>query len=310
MIVNYKTTNAAAYWKAERLIMTATGVSAAVHMWTSTDGSFDNPIATYLADAAGVVKIDVTDYIRTYGSKQLRFAETSGNVYLVQVSIAGLINPLNLNIPTIPPVPYAYFQDVLKIVPPLQNIAPLTGSSIKIGLYYTELDPAGSYTSEDGDAVTIGADGKYQIGYIDREDPQQDVADLIVRMVKPQQCDKRYCMVSWESITGHMYRSTFEWIKGKEDVSDAYALMDLNNEYTEIRGRVEGGTIRLTGLCLYDMWYYSQAICSSKVLLSFDGTNEYRVQVTSKSFTMPDGENTNGKIEINVNFRRYDAVTM
>ena len=41
-----------------------------------------------------------------------------------------------------------------------------------------------------------------------------------------------------------------------------------------------------------------------------DGTNYERVQVVSKNVTLPDGEATDGKLEIEVNWKRYDAVAM
>ena len=307
MIINYKTTNAAAYWKAERLIMTATGVSAAVHMWTSTDGSFDNPIATYLADAAGVVKIDVTDYIRTYGNKQLRFAETSGNVYLVQVSVRGLINPDSV---IIPPSGWLYG----KIMPPYKMYRATTAAGLIARFYPSGYTWDAAYTLADG-TISRETDVNQELEIpqtavkisVASADPEP--ADDIERNLSPLLCDHRYAAVRWEDFMGDTRLHTWEVVKQKTDATDTYSLMNLNNEWEEIKGRTDGFTLRMDGLCLYDMWYYSDLITSSKVEVSLDG-EFYRVQVTSKSFTMPDGENNNGKIEINVNYRRYDAVTM
>ena len=89
-----------------------------------------------------------------------------------------------------------------------------------------------------------------------------------------------------------------------------YQLLTLDNSYNEIKGRVYGLALYLDDLLPYDLWYYADVITSSKVEVSLDGQTWNQVQVTNKNVTIPTGEMGNGKLEITVNWRKYDAVTM
>ena len=126
----------------------------------------------------------------------------------------------------------------------------------------------------------------------------------------PLQCGVRYAMVRWVSFTGATRCHTMEAVKAKSDTKDAFSLLPIDNEYVDIKGREDGFTLHLNGLSAYDLWYYADMIHSSKVEVSLDGETWDRVQVTKKSFTAPDGEGSNGEIEIQVNWKRYDAVAM
>ena len=70
-------------------------------------------------------------------------------------------------------------------------------------------------------------------------------------------------------------------------------------------------TLVIDELSAYDLWYYSDIITSSKVEVFISGAVGWsQVQVTNKNVTIPDGDARNGKLEITINWRRYDAVTM
>ena len=91
--------------------------------------------------------------------------------------------------------------------------------------------------------------------------------------------------------------------------ANSYNLLPIDNEYIEIKGRVDEMTIGLDGLTIYDLWYYGDVITSSKVEVD-DGRGYNRVEVTTKSITLPSGEAGNdGKLEIVLNWKRYDAVS-
>jgi hypothetical protein len=90
----------------------------------------------------------------------------------------------------------------------------------------------------------------------------------------------------------------------------SYQLLTLDNSYDEIKGRVDNFDLYIDELLPYDLWYYADVVTSSKVEVSLDGQNWHRVQVTTKNVTIPTGTMGNGKLEITVNWRKYDAVTM
>ena len=92
--------------------------------------------------------------------------------------------------------------------------------------------------------------------------------------------------------------------------AENYQLLTLDNYYDEIKGRVDGLDLYLDDLLPYDLWYYADVITSSKVEVSLDGQTWNQVQVTNKNVTIPTGEKGNGKLEITVNWKRYDAVNM
>lgn len=308
MIVNWKTAVTADYWKAERLIMRATGVSAAVHFWTATEGSYANPIAIYSADAQGVCEIDVTDYIRTYGNKTLKFAESSLNVYSVSVSVRGLIDPRGVIIPAQEDTAYAL------VVPPFKII----DNEFDWGHFGFFSDRGADIQTyiryRDGDDETDESTGAYPplcdwFMIMMEWEGQAEIRE-IVRHIEPRMCNKEYAEVRWVDFMGQTRCHTFEVVKLKTEGVSEYSLLNINNEYSDVRGRNDGFTIRLDGLCRYDIWYYSDIATSSKVEVSLGNQKYYLSQVTTKSVTLPDGENGNGRIEFNVNWRKYDAVTM
>lgn len=130
--------------------------------------------------------------------------------------------------------------------------------------------------------------------------------------IQEQECEAMYALVRWVSFTGGTKQHVFELTKPKTSVSDAYSLEPIDNEFVEIKGRMDGFTLKLDNLSPYDIWYYSDVLTSSKVEVSFDhGTTFDRVQVTNKDMTLlTDGSMSNGVIEFDVNWKRYDAVSM
>jgi len=122
---------------------------------------------------------------------------------------------------------------------------------------------------------------------------------------------KRYCAVRWQSFTGLTRVHTFEVRDTTQETSETIKLETLDGTYNQVKGRTDGFTLYLDGLNAYDYWYYGDVITSSKVEVSMDGVNWRQVEVTTKSLKVPNtSEGKANKLEIAVNWRNYDAVTM
>lgn len=290
-----------AYWKQERLILVFNSNGYALRMWTSLSGSYASPIAKYTPDLNGNVFVDMTDYIRAYGGCSVHFEEESerAKIYAVSVSVAGLINPYNVI------VPYHFGDSYTRVQMPNRMIEPVERHPLIAEFYYSGVGASftgGASLSQDKRQITITGDFTYKpVPYGDSRK-----YNLVQRI-----CGVQYAYVRWLSFSGITRVHMFEVTKPKTESADSYMLMPIDNEYVEVKGRVDGMTLRLNDLCPYDLWYYSDVITSSKVEVSLDGENYNQVQVTTKNITLPDGETKiNGKLEIAINWKRYDAVAM
>jgi hypothetical protein len=129
--------------------------------------------------------------------------------------------------------------------------------------------------------------------------------------ILPLSCEHPHACVEWISFSGQIRRHVFDISKATVETGDTVALANILNEWTEIKGRVDGFTLRLENLDRYDLWYYSDLITSSRVRITLDGVNWYNVQVDEKKYKLP--ESNAGKLstlEIDVKFRKYDAVNL
>ena len=301
-------------WKQNRLVIkieTATGYTptkVSIYNTTNNLGSYGSPFATYALDSDGNAIIDVTDLIRTYG-----VANTVDTIYLysdlatsssdaigVTFNIVGLIDPASVIIPYHPLQQYGAL-----IVPPSKIITSLAQGDDETDAEFYATSGTWNVT---GNASLAAS--KRMIGQINGAFTLSDGTHTQTFTPRERQCGIEYAIVRWESFTGLTRKHVFEVIKPKTENANNYSLLPIENEYIEVKGRVDGLTLRLTGLNAYDLWYYADVINSSKVELTLDGTNWSRVQVTTKSITIPDGEGIDGKLEININWKRYDAVAM
>ena len=289
------------YWKQEHLILAYNGGGDKLHMWSSLSGSYASPIAKYTPDTNGNVFVDVTDYIRTYGgcSIFLKDEAADANTCTVVISVAGLINPWNVI------VPYHYGNDYTRVQMPNRMIEPLAGYPLMAEFYYNGAGASftgGATLSQDRRQITITGDFSYKpVPYGSGRN-----YNLVHRM-----CGIEYAYVRWVSFSGITRVHVFEISKPKTETADDYSMLPIDNEYIEIKGRKDGFTLRLDNLCAFDLWYYADVITSSKVEVSLDGIKYDRVQVATKNITLPDGETkVNGELAIEVNWKRYDAVTM
>lgn len=301
MIVYLTSSKSVAYWKQERLVFNIQEHDS-IKIWSNLKGSQSNPIATYLPDNDYVVLVDLTDYVRASPNvAHLYFySEENDETYDVTITIAGLINPFKVIIPRhafsvalIGPPSLMYCDGVNKLAAELFpdfQLWTIVGNAALRSDHRQIKDILGTFTL----SISVGQDTERR-----------------TFSTTPLACGVRYAFVRWVSFTGVTRLHMFEVAKAKTSTADAYSLLPTDNEFVEIKGREDGFVLRLAGLDAYDTWYYSDLITSSKVEVSMDGTNYDRVRVVSKNVTLPDGEaGTDGKLEIELNWKRYDAVAM
>lgn len=121
-----------------------------------------------------------------------------------------------------------------------------------------------------------------------------------------------------DSATGARKRAI--WLVGKHttDTINPVTLMPISSDFKTAKGRTDGLTIYLDGLCVYDYFYYSDILTSSDVRIlvgeeiSTDNITDgeiderYTVDVVSKTATIPDGNAGEfSKLEITIKWREY-----
>lgn len=288
-------------WLAQRTIIHLEGqLPLELRMWTDLNGSFANPIATY-HPYNDILDIDMSDYLRTYRNvTKIYLSETNDPADYIEynVSILGLIDPNGVYIP------FHKLRAVgLRVAPPSKMYDSLNG----MGLLRMSIYPKSGYTISGNvtyDSVTgelSAISGDFTIA---RFGVSQSYG------ITPLTCERDYAEVRWCSLDGTTRVHTWEMRKHTIASDGGYSLLDLRNEYRDIKGREDGLTISMVGLNAYDFWYYSDIITSPLVEVSLDGANWVKVQVTSKNVTIPDGDSFNGKLDITIKYKRYDAVDM
>ena len=295
------------YWQQERLVLKLTTTSDHVDLYDWADQN--DPIATYLT-ADGVVEIDITDYVRANQTRDLYALtyEGAGTYWPLSIVRAGLINPEGMIIPQ-----HELMARGALIVPPSKMIA--TSGTMRAGFYKTQgnwqryingqwvvLD--NGYMPAQGTDIIIISDSGF---------------DGVCRFeISERLCDLRYATIGWTSAdncSGVLIDRVHTWeVRAQEVASvDNFSLLDWDNAHKTIKGREDGFTLFLDDLNAYDMWYYSDILTSNYVVLKeIDGvTLEEPVvlDVVGKSVTLPNGTAL-GKLEIQVKFKRYDAVNL
>lgn len=300
MIININTaTGVQSVWKQERLILRVVSQEGnTVGLWTNLHGNYGNPIARYIVPNSDVLDIDMTDYVRTYPNVT-RISVYDGSEKSVQVSVVGLISPQSVLIP-----PHALDAFGAVVVPPSKIIiAGVQGDEVTCEFY-------GSQGTWNVTGFATMSSTKRFIGQIDDYFVLSNGTQSHLYVPILMQPCARYALVRWVSFTGVERVAYFEVRGQKSAVSDAYQLQPIDNEYIEIKGRADGLVLALDGLNAYDVWYYSDVVLSSKVEISLDGGQTFdRVQVTTREVETPDFV-ANGKVEISVNWKRYDAVNL
>lgn len=312
MIINVLTaTGTQSIWKAERTIFygkSSKEFSHPFNVWTDLHGSNAEPLATYTPNGENEAYVDMTDYIRAYPNvghvyfyNQTYFDE----VIDIQVTVEGIINPAGVYIP-----PFT-MPDAL-IVPP-ERILYAGITDIRCEFYPTVTTDLTWALEGDAqwavDKRWVNAIGDFVIYRL--KSGQTTIArKSTFQSIAIDACKSPAVAVRWVSFTGVQRVHHFMLRKPTIASAENYQLLTLDNSYNEIKGRVDGLDLYLDDLLPYDLWYYADVITSSKVEVSLDGQIWNQVQVTNKNVTIPTGEMGNGKLEITVNLRKYDAVTM
>ena len=304
-------------WSAERQIIYLERVSGSVsEVKLSKRNKATLPfedIATYKLDENGKCAIDITDLVRTFGVYQNAIdVNTSLNINIATpgvstsfyIRIDGIINPANVYIPPftmpdaliVPPerILYAGLTDIrCEFYPAVTTDLTweLEGAILSADKRWIDaINDFTIYRVKSGE-TTIARKSTFQSIYVDP-------------------CKFTAAAVRWVSFTGGQRVHHFLLRKPTIASVENYQLLTLDNSYNEIKGRLYGLNLYLDDLLPYDLWYYADVITSSKVEVSLDGQTWNQVQVTNKNVTIPTGEMGNGKLEITVNWRKYDAVTM
>lgn len=302
MIVNVSGATTAKVWKQERLIAHLASMTEDVKLWTDLEGSAVSPIATYTPDANGDLWIDLTDYVRTYPSVgTFNFSFGVGSNWPLVVTIEGLINPASVLIPY-----HMLKENGAMVIPPSRFFWDGTQSDpTKLEFYAT----AGIWSVTGNAALAYNQRIVGQIsGAFTLKNAEQHNKDYVPTQLR---CGVEYAVVKWISFTGEERISWLQVVKSKIASANNYSLLPRDNEYIQIKGREDGFTLRIDGLNVYDLWYYADILTSSNVRVSFDGGTTFdRVEVDTKNITIPDGEAFDGVLEINVNWKRYDAVAL
>lgn len=260
--------------------------------------------ATYTLDANHEAVVDMSDYIRTHATATDIYVRSNSGV-LVYVNAnyipVGLINPANVIIPetdiafqALVSFPSFYLQAINGVNTSFEMRGFPTGSGWEAGGYGGEFVNGTNVLPYN--VVSFNYGSSQGFGYFS------------LHLVE---CEKRYASVRWQSFSGATKCHTWELRDATNAADEVIRLETVDGSYNQIKGRTDGFKLYLDELNAYDYWYYSDIITSSKVDVSLDGITWNQVDVTTKSVTIPNtSEGKTNKLEIAVNWRKYDAVTM
>lgn len=289
-------------------------------------------VVYYTPDENNNIVIDVTELLRTNapliqrGNIYLSWnTQASGDSLNVSFHIAGLINPANVLIPANADAERvreelevegveAWSAPILLPSMILQDIG-VYGARLFVELYPTNAEsPYNDYTIRTDDDAWKAVQRANEIPINKRHirtynaDYNRTLQDVEIKPLNP--C-ARYAAVRWVSFTGVTRVHTFEVHDVTQSTDEVIKLETLDGSYNQIKGRTDGFKLYLDELDTYDFWYYADVINSSKVEVTLDGETWEQVEVTTKSVTIPNSDQgALNKLEINVNWRQYDAVTM
>ena len=149
-------------------------------------------------------------------------------------------------------------------------------------------------------------------------------ANVVQRVrLRPRACDEELVHVLWTSRTGGYKRVLMQRCKATVSQVNRVSLEDSVffggsaelpiNFYRGFAGESEEFTLRLEHLTAYDMWWYSDLLISDYVIVTDDSLSSpitKKVEVTTKSITIPDGSVKDTTFEIKVKYRTGDAFNL
>lgn len=324
-------------WKQERIIIEFRDdgddpvEGGEVTMWKQVGGE-RIVIAQYSFGAYEWQRIDVTDYVRTYGNSQIRFSYGDNYKLYLDINVVGLISPVRTIIPSCP-LKELFLADMSSsegkglVVPPSKIIVP-DWRSVTVPWWGF---PARDSQLSDVERVAVfyknGSVSLFRMGDVKRADIYENASYLLYwpyledepeysRKVQLEEraCGVNYVLVEWISFWGAAKRFMFELTKHKIASVDNFSLLDILQDYHPAKGREESFTLRLDGLSVYDLWYYSDILTSGQVRVHIktvtEGTDGKTVEIVGKNIVLPDGENNNGVLEIECKFAKYDALAL
>lgn len=295
-----------AYWKAERFVVKWT-TNAEEVIFGYNAGGQNVEVARYIP-ANGAVLVDITAFVRAYPERNALTFSDGTNTRSVSFNVEGLINPAGVLIPK------REDNDPFPISAPSVMLAPFGSLQLAFEIWSNDgyAFATGRVKEIPGDTVQYFAPS-VTLAHATERVELWHLQDAMYRSVDilPLLCDRKYACVEWVSFTGQTRRHVFEITKAEVETGDVVTLANILNEWTEIKGRVDGFTLRLENLDRYDLWYYSDLITSGRVRVTIDGVKWYDVHVDENAYTLP--ESNAGKLstlEIPVKFRKYDAVSL
>lgn len=333
MIYDILTANDIYIWLQEKYIFvgqnsTEFAAGSTVTFWSDRHGSESAPFATYTCASDNSIKIDLTDYIRTFNPYYLHFGGSSFEtpVGIEIMAYKGLIDPLTMLIP------YSPLRNAgLLIMPPSKMLVKVPFENDIISMICLDPDTyngdtimwRSSSTKEWIDiTLSITAGGVLTIkGTYGQEENdlffELKIGDEIYKY-RPcfVSCNQRVAMMRWKDATGIATKQHPFYISEQKIASaNDYSLETPENTPNAVKGREESLTLYIDKLDAYDLWYYSDILTSSNVCLEYaDGVNsgpwKVQVEVTTKNVLIPSGDKADGKIEFEILVKRYDAVTM
>lgn len=283
-------------------------------------------IATYSRDENNRVIIDLTDWIRTH-YKDGVLTDPSIGVYTANDDIFELFDSVGevfLRDPWKVPIPKSSIQGLL-ITPPSRILTSFDGVPIDTSFIWNEKGFGTSIWKHRVISTSVWIDTPigtpFMLGGLGVEIGTNGLVEGRFE-TKKVECGVRYAVIQWRSFVGPYKAHTFNINSQKTDAQDNYSLLMVDNSYNEIKGSEESLILSIDELDTYDLWYYSDILTSSEVsLMVCDGKVFYeisqgkavggiRLEITTKSVTMPSGDRADGKLEFEAKIKRYDAVTL
>ena len=298
-----------ALWKQERIILYVQA-RGQVKFYTDLEGSAAIPIATYEVVTRDEIYIDITDYVRAYDNVgHLYIMDVDASVtYDVEVDVKGLINPAGVLIPE-----REDGDSPTEISAPSVMLAPFAGLQIAFEMWSADPTAFANGTIKQLPSESVQAYARaVEIANTTTRLQFLHVQNIVRTIdLLPLSCEHKHACVEWVSFSGQIRRHVFEISKATVETGDTVELANILNEWTEIKGRVDGFTLRLENLDRYDLWYYSDLITSSRARVTIDGVTWYTVHVDEDAYTLPESNAGRlSKLEIPVKFRKYDAVAL
>lgn len=283
-------------------------------------------ITTYSRDENNRVIIDLTDWIRMHYKDGVltnpRICVYTDNDDIFE--LLGNIGGVFLRDPWKVPIPKSSIEGLL-ITPPSRMlksdaIVPMAQSFI----WQEEDAPSRLWKYRQIGAIAWIKIKNGSPFYIEQNGIEiaSDNGDVGTFKLAPTECGVRYAMIKWRSSVGPYKMHNFVIKSQKTETQGDYSLLMMDNSYNEIKGSEESLTFSIDELNTYDLWYYSDILTSSEVsLLAHDGefigsvsqgqlVGGIRLEITTKSVTIPSGDRADGKIEFEAKIKRYDAVTL